>query len=270
MADRSTATKASPSRGQSRTASRTSDDSTDPPTSPGAVVRPGAASPIDLAEIDRLIEAGEDVAAHRMLSTWYWKHPEQRSRFREPLELLADRIYLRSQPHYADAYIVQAGDVLQSIAREYDVTWQYLSTLNHVDPRRLRTGQKLKVIKGPFAAVVDLSDFELTIHAHGYFVKRYDVGIGRDGATPIGTFRVQDKLMDPTYYGQDEVIEHDDPENPLGERWIGLGDSYGIHGTIDPRSIGKAESRGCIRLQTADVEEVYDFLTIGSEVVIRR
>ena len=78
-----------------------------------------------------------------------------------------------------------------------------------------------------------------------------------------------EKLVDPTYYGPDGVIAHDDPANPLGERWIDIGNSYGIHGTIDPASIGKSESQGCIRLHNDDVEAVYDLLTIGSEVVIR-
>jgi lipoprotein-anchoring transpeptidase ErfK/SrfK len=56
----------------------------------------------------------------------------------------------------------------------------------------------------------------------------------------------------------------------LGERWIDLGESYGIHGTIEPDSIGKAASRGCIRMREKDVIEVYDFLVKGSEVVIRK
>src|SRR5690606_10194684 len=141
--------------------------------------------------------------------------------------------------------------------------------LNRVDPRRVRAGQRLKVIKGPFSAIVDLSDYELTIHAHGYFVTRYPVGIGKDGSSPIGKFAGLEKLVDPTYYGPDGVVNHDDPANPLGDRWIDIGNSYGIHGTIDPASIGKSESQGCIRLHNDDVEAVYDLLTIGSEVVIR-
>jgi lipoprotein-anchoring transpeptidase ErfK/SrfK len=58
----------------------------------------------------------------------------------------------------------------------------------------------------------------------------------------------------------------------LGERWIGLdsGNQLGIHGTNDPASIGRAESRGCIRLSPTDVDDVYDILSIGSKVVIRR
>ena len=165
---------------------------------------------------------------------------------------------------------VQPGDVLQTIAREYGVTWQYLAKLNRTKPERIRPGQKLKVIEGPFSAVIDLSDFRMTIHAHGHFVGEFPVGIGRDGTTPIGKFTVKEKLADPTYYGPEGVVAHDDPNNPLGEYWLDLGDSYGIHGTIDPDSIGKAESKGCIRLRDADIAAVYDLLGIGSEVLIKR
>ena len=86
----------------------------------------------------------------------------------------------------------------------------------------------------------------------------------------MGTFKVLEKMRDPTYYGPDGVIEHDDPKNPLGEYWLDLGDTYGIHGTIDESSIGKAESQGCIRMKNRDIADVYDLLTVGSEVLIRR
>jgi lipoprotein-anchoring transpeptidase ErfK/SrfK len=226
-------------------------------------------SKVNMAAIRQLIEAGDDIEAHRQMSEWYWKEPESRPAFQAQLEQLAKKIYLQPQPHYMDAHVVAPGQMLSTVAREYNVPWQYLAKLNRTDAKRIKPGQKLKVIKGPFSAVVDLSDFELTIHCHGYFVKRYDVGIGRDNSSPYGSFKVQDKLTDPTYYGPTQVIEHDDPENPLGEHWISIGDSFGIHGTIDPQSIGKAESEGCIRLRNEDVAEVYDFLSIGSDVVIR-
>jgi L,D-transpeptidase ErfK/SrfK len=86
---------------------------------------------------------------------------------------------------------------------------------------------------------------------------------------PVSKFTVENKQVDPTYYGPDSVIEHDDQANPLGERWIDIGNSYGIHGTIDSGSIGRNESRGCIRMHNDDVAAVYDLLTIGSEVTIR-
>lgn len=228
-----------------------------------------AGSKVDMAAVQRLIESGDDIEAHRLMSEWYWKEPASRPAFIAALEQSAKKIYLQPQPHFMDPHVVQPGQMLSSIAKEYGVPWQYLAKLNRTDAKRIKPGQKLKVIKGPFSAVVDLSDFELTIHAHGYFVKRYQVGIGRDNSSPNGSFKVQDKLTDPTYYGPTQIIEHDDPENPLGEYWISIGDSFGIHGTIDPNSIGKAESEGCIRLRNEDIAEVYDFLSIGSEVTIR-
>ncbi|MFG0332837.1 MAG: L,D-transpeptidase family protein [Maioricimonas sp. JB049] len=239
-----------------------------PQAAPGPALN--SAAPFDFTEIDRLIETGEDVEAHRQLSTLYWKHPDAWPLLKGRLEETARRIYFHPQPHYMPACEVQPGDRLEQIARRYDVSWQYLADLNRVEGHRIRAGQKLKVIRGPFSAVVDLSEFQITVHAHGYFVARYPVGIGKDGSTPIGRFTVKEKLEDPTYYGPDGVIANDDPTNPLGERWIDLGDSYGIHGTIEPETIGKAESRGCVRLTNENVAEVYKLLTIGSEVVIRR
>jgi lipoprotein-anchoring transpeptidase ErfK/SrfK len=110
----------------------------------------------------------------------------------------------------------------------------------------------------------------MTVHAHGWFVRRYSIGIGRDNATPQGEFTVQNKLENPTWYDpKGGQIEGDDPANPLGEYWLGLGDHIGIHGTIDPTTIGRAASRGCIHLNDNDIAEVFQLLGVGSKVVIR-
>jgi len=222
-----------------------------------------------LGKIDRLLQAGDYKAAHKQLSQIYWKHPEWRDAIRQRIERVANSIYFDSSRHYMRPYVVQLGDQLRNIAKKYNVTWQYLERLNGVSARKIRPGMKLKVIRGPFSAVVNLKNRDLTIHHHGYFVARYDVGIGKEGKTPIGKHSVDDKLVNPTYYGPEGVIKADDPSNPLGERWISIGNSFGIHGTNDPKTIGKAESRGCIRMRNADVEWVYDFLSVGSEVIIQ-
>ena len=168
----------------------------------------------------------------------------------------------------APAYAVQPGEQLRTIATRNKLTWEYLARLNQVDPRKMRAGKKLKVTPGPFSAFVSLSNHVLLVLHEGRFVKIYRVGVGKDNSTPLGTFTVKEKLSDPTYYGPEGVIANDAPNNPLGERWIDIGDSYGIHGTDNPASIGRSESRGCVRMLNKDVEEVYDFLVIGSTVVI--
>lgn len=228
------------------------------------------AVPLDLTSIDQQIKSGKIVEAHKELSKLFWQQPDSRSRIQERIDATAKAIYFSPLPHVQEPYVVQPGDQLRKIASKYRVTWAYLAKLNRTDPRRLRAGQKLKVINGPFGAVVTLSDFDLVLHHNGQYVRRYRVCIGKDDSTPVGKFKVLNKVTHPQYTDPDgKVFEGDDPNNPLGSHWLDLGDSYGIHGTIEPESIGKAESRGCVRMLNTDVTEVFDVLDVGSEVVIR-
>jgi lipoprotein-anchoring transpeptidase ErfK/SrfK len=235
-----------------------------------------APPPETLQKIDVLIRAGETRAAHKELSQIYWKKPQWRNAIRQRIEQTAKQIFFDRDRHFMPAYVVQPGDQLRTIAKKYKLTYQYLERLNGVNARQIRPGTKLKVLNGPFAAVVDLKNRELTVHYHGYFVAKYPVGIGRDGKTPLGKHRIDDKLINPTYTHTDERtgrqtrIRFGDPANPLGTRWLSIGRSFGIHGTNDPHSIGKAESAGCVRMRNADAEWVYDFLIVGSEVIIQR
>ncbi|MEX1228846.1 MAG: L,D-transpeptidase family protein [Planctomycetaceae bacterium] len=223
-----------------------------------------------LAEIDNLIDAGDIMAAHEKLSEWYFAEPDMQPDLQERIDATAQMLFFSPQPHIEEPYVVQPGDQLRKVGRTYHVPWEFIARVNRIDPRKIRAGQKLKVFTGPFTADVDVSDFRLVLKWKDLYVKSYLVGVGTKGSTPLGEFAVKDKLVDPVYYGSEgDVIANDDPNNPLGERWIDLGDSYGIHGTIEPDSIGKAMSKGCIRMHNEEVEEVYDFLDIGSTVVIR-
>src|SRR5439155_21861230 len=104
------------------------------------------------------------------------------------------------------------------------------------------------------------------------FIKSFKVGLGESNSTPVGTFVVKNssKMINPPWTNPKtgEKFLADDPKNPIGERWIGIegqGDAkqftgFGIHGTVDPESIGKMKSMGCVRMASADVEVVYDLL----------
>ena len=57
------------------------------------------------------------------------------------------------------------------------------------------------------------------------------------------------------------------PKNPLGTRWIGFGDgSYGIHGTLDPGSIKRYASHGCVRMNNAHVTDLFNRVKVGTPV----
>lgn len=242
---------------------------------PTQAAPPVNATPSDfdavVAQAEQLLSDGETLAGHKLLSKLYWSHRTRRPEIQDRLDETARQVFFDPQPHFIEPYVIQPGDRLDLIAADYHVSWEYLSALNRTDPRRIQAGRRLKVVKGPFAAVVELDDFMLTVHLAGYYVRRYPVGIGRDGSSPVGKLKVLNKVVNPSYTDPDgKVIDGDDPQNPLGERWIDLGNSYGIHGTIEPESIGRAASRGCIRMRDDDVISVYNFLVNGSEVAIRK
>jgi lipoprotein-anchoring transpeptidase ErfK/SrfK len=224
-----------------------------------------------LRNINQWIEDDRVLDAHAELSRLYWKQPDLRSLFQDRIQQTASMIFTSDERQFGPPHFVEYGETLETIAKQYDVQWMYLANLNGVDPEELQAGQKLKVVRGPFGAVVDLSEFTLTIHAHGWYVNHYTIGTGKDQKTPLGEFTVKEKLENPTWYNPDGgIVDPDDPENPLGEYWLGLGDHIGIHGTNDPSTISRAASRGCIHLDDSDIAEVFSLLGSGSKVLIRR
>jgi lipoprotein-anchoring transpeptidase ErfK/SrfK len=117
--------------------------------------------------------------------------------------------------------------------------------------------------------LVSLEDRRLALVEDGVVKKVYRVAVGKETTpSPTGIFTIMDRVENPTYYHEGEVIPPG-PENPVGTRWIGLDrKGYGIHGTNVPRSIGKAASHGCIRMRRRDLEELFAELRSGDQVQI--
>jgi len=247
-----------------------------PTTRPaGSVTGSNSVIPADVAaqlrNIDEWLLEDRILDVHAELSRIYWKHKALRALIQERIDHTASLIFTTTDRQFAEPHFVDYGETLESIAKQYDVPWMYLARLNRVTPEKLQAGQRLKIVRGPFGAVVDLDDFRLTVHAHGWYVHHYPIGIGRDEKTPTGEFTVKEKLENPTWYNPDGgVVDADDPDNPLGDYWIGLGNHIGIHGTNDPESIGRAASRGCLHLNDEDIAEVFALLSVRSKVVIRK
>jgi lipoprotein-anchoring transpeptidase ErfK/SrfK len=117
--------------------------------------------------------------------------------------------------------------------------------------------------------IVSIPDRKLALVEEGRVLRVYKVAVGaRVSPSPTGEFRVVRRLTNPTYYHPGVVIPPG-KSNPLGTRWIGLDrKGYGIHGTNEPRSIGKAASHGCIRLAKADLEQLFVEVRVGDVVEI--
>jgi len=231
-----------------------------------------------LTAAEQALAQGDAVSARGKLSEALSQAPNgpQRSRIIGHLDrigqetILSPRIF-ENDP-LVERYVIQPGDSLVKIAAANRVTADLLADINRIaDKHMVRAGQMVKIVKGPFDAVVEKDTYKLHVYLGNTFVREFSVGLGADDSTPEGKWRVSSKLMNPTYYPPrgGRILAADDPQNPLGERWIGLTgiegaavgqERYGIHGTIEPDSIGRDSSMGCIRLRNEDVEKLFTYL----------
>lgn len=166
-------------------------------------------------------------------------------------------------------YRVQPGDSLWKIARRYATSIGAIKQANKLTRSMIRVGKTLRVPKGPFDALVSKSKHTLQLLQDGKPVKVYRVGLGRDNGTPVGSFLVSSKLVNPVWYSESGRIPYGDPRNVLGSRWIGFSGRIGIHGTrkSEESTIGKDLSDGCIRMLDRDVQELYGFLVEGKSKI---
>ena len=115
--------------------------------------------------------------------------------------------------------------------------------------------------------VVSIPDRKLALLEDGRVVKVYSTAVGRAASpTPSGTFTIVQRISNPAWYAPGKVIAPG-RGNPLGTRWLGLSrKSYGIHGTNEPRSIGRNASHGCVRMRNRDVEDLFARVELGEVV----
>lgn len=115
--------------------------------------------------------------------------------------------------------------------------------------------------------VVSLVDHKLALVENGQVVKVYPVAVGKPSTpSPVGTFTIARRVANPIYNHDGRTVLPG-PHNPVGTRWMGLSiRGYGIHGTNEPRSIGKAASHGCIRMARADLEQLFALVSVGDTV----
>lgn len=171
-------------------------------------------------------------------------------------------------------YEVVPGDTLSEIAARHNVGTGLLSRINNIqDPDLIRIGQKLTVIEGPFRVEVDKSDKILSLYLGEKFIRSYPVALGKKDSTPEGEFLVLRKLENPPWTDpyHRTIIRADNPDYPLGTRWIEFKPppgAYGIHGTEEAGDIGREVSFGCVRVLHPREEEIYDFVILGSPVII--
>lgn len=201
---------------------------------------------------------------------------EMRARIVKRLTLLNKELIFSPYPCSKSIFHeVKPREVLDIIARRYGVHYASIAAMNGIRaPYSIRVGQRLKVYpmtSDRTEVIVDKKNLKLTLFLDGIWIKEYDICVGPGQKTPLGTFSVLDKMVNPPWTdpATRQVFRYGDPDNILGTRWMRLNnDGIGIHGTTKPETIPGRVSNGCIRMHNRDVEELYGFTLRLSKVII--
>lgn len=216
------------------------------------------------------------------------KDPEQQAKlpclcYRTALEKIAERFHTTpatlialngpDTPLKAGQQIVVPAALPYS--RDYAVkdekVRELLSALN-VDANQ-RKGDRV---------VVDKSDGVLRVFDGDQLVAQFPATMGSTtDPLPLGTWKITGHSYLPPWHYQPSLLKKADqsdpelmikpgPNNPVGVAWLDLTkEHYGIHGTAEPNTIGRAESNGCIRLTNWDVMRLSQMVTPGTTAIFQ-
>ncbi len=173
----------------------------------------------------------------------------------------------------------RAGVALDVVAARASVRSALAANLDHV---QLATDSVAPNVVGRDlgpTVVVRVDRNRLYLYDGFKQVGEWPVATAKPGyTTPDGVWTVWDKRVDPTWYNPAldswganlPAVVPGGPGNPMGARAIYI-DAPGlirIHGTSEPSSIGRYASHGCIRMQNADVSDLFESIKVGMHVII--
>jgi LysM repeat protein len=179
---------------------------------------------------------------------------EENRRVTESLDQLAGTVVYSREHLLAPAHVVQPGERLDQIATKYNLTPELLAKINGIaDPANLAPGTQLKVMPGPFGALIDKSRRQLSVFLGGLYAGSFNVGFGQDQAAADGYYKVAGKTFDPS----------------RSLYVLDLGNGVTMHTSLDGAPLNNDQARGCIRLDPAQAADVFDILSVGSDVIVR-
>jgi lipoprotein-anchoring transpeptidase ErfK/SrfK len=129
----------------------------------------------------------------------------------------------------------------------------------------------------PSYLTLDRGTFTLRLWEDLKLAKTYTVAVGQEGLeTPEGLYEIQAKEENPIWHVPESDWAGDlagqtippGPSNPIKARWMAIYEGAGIHGTEETASLGSAASHGCVRMAIPDVEELYEFVEVGTPIFI--
>jgi LysM repeat protein len=231
--------------------------------------------------IQGALERQELVEGYDMLSQWYDNpnlSPAEAEQVETLLSQLAGTVVYSTEHRLEPPYTVRAGDTLQTISQQYQVPWQLLAKINGIPATNMvQPGQQLKVIHGPFAAVVELQKSQLTLMLGGRYAGRFPISAEPTATESEGEWVLEQKLVNPTTAATGVVNTSYDAAAPVDRVLVLRSESPTAGGATISITGGPVSPAGptaiapaAFHLSATDAEEVADILSVGSRVTIRR
>jgi LysM repeat protein len=248
---------------------------TPPANAAAAIVPPAAAStaPSSAAFASAWADAHDKLAASRYaealsgLSVWYDDPSlglEESQRLEDLLGQLAGTVIYSQEDLLLPPHVVAAGETLQTIATPLGVSWQLLAKINGVDdPNRLIPGERLKLVRGPFDAVVSVSRRRISLQLQGNYAGSFPVVVGRQYLERVGSSIpvVSVHSIDPNAL----------PGGPAAPKpVIALGEGMTIEAVDDPGAVADAAPSSSLVVSPRDLAEIVDILGPGSRILVRQ
>ena len=208
-----------------------------------------------------------------ILSIWY-EDPRIQAKQHEQLTNLLDRIagsVIYSRKHLIEpAYRVRQGESLQQIALVHKIPEGLLRKINQIENRAvISPGQELKVVRGPFNATINSKKKQLTLWLGGRYAGRFALILGPEFEQIVGPFVVQDKTRMHRNHDNQPWIQLG-PGYGLGAAPVSSGPQLGIAGMVNTARAIPGDRPGRIGVSSRDADDLFDILSQGSKVTIRR
>lgn len=213
------------------------------------------------------LRAGRYAEALAGLSVWYDDPSlglEESQQLEDLLSRLAGTVVYSQQDLLLPPHVVAPGETLAAIAAPLGVSTQLLAKINGIDdPNRLVPGEHLKLVRGPFDAVVSASRRRLSLQLNGSYAGSFPVAIGREYLARVGSVLP----VEAASRGTEQPAQ---PGAPPPRRAIVLGGGFVIEAADDPAAAADATPGTSIVVSVRDFGELVDILGPGSRVLVRQ
>lgn len=217
------------------------------------------------------LETGRYAEALSILSVWYDAaslSPEESRQLETLLGQLAGTVIYSTQDLLLPPHIVAAGETLEGIAAPLEVPAALLANINGLSAAEPSPGQALKVVRGPFDAVVSLSRRRLSLQVGGRYAGSFAAAIGQGFNDRSGSSvrLIETRREAGSTGGRAVPVAYQPAEGPA----ILLGDGLQIRPAGDPGFVASTPAESVLLVSAADFTDLADILGEGSHVLIRQ